>query len=172
MTFNEDILFGDMLESFIKQKTSSYWAIENPLSAELIQDSSSAQPPQNNQTSHRFERGLSSSSENQLNSSLLNVPIAHDASRMQRELAPPPVVPKISSHQNSLHQTEPPILPRQVFNEPPNIKTSRIENQELIEAPTELRELKSSSVPIISDANWPQKSNDKTIVTSCVISLS
>lgn len=63
VTFDENIMFGDMLSDFDKQKTISYWSIGNTTKhVEQPQFTHEALPPNQSQSSPRFEGEPSSSS--------------------------------------------------------------------------------------------------------------
>lgn len=55
VTFNEDEVFGDQLDSLDKQKTISYWTSDNTEWQKRLKEPSNVTPRHNNQTPQEFE---------------------------------------------------------------------------------------------------------------------
>lgn len=148
VTFHEDVVFGDKLNTFNQQKTVNYWTSENPLSVEAIQPTLQ-HPPQSNQTTNRFEGGIPSSSIRQQTEQQIDQPII-----------PPPSIP-LELDEIVSQQAEQPAFPRQQENKtssppsPPSVPI--ITDDKWPQESTELIDLtndkKSQQLPNVEDSS-------------------
>lgn len=91
--FNEGIIFGETLDSFDQKKINSYWASQNSLLVEEIQNFPSDLDLQNSQISDKFEGELSSSSINLKGQSSLATPKHQSSKNHAGAPVPPPPAP-------------------------------------------------------------------------------
>ncbi|KAI0994963.1 hypothetical protein K3495_g13218, partial [Podosphaera aphanis] len=170
VTFNEDVMFGDMLNTFDKQKTINYWARQNPLPVEEI-SASISQYPRSYQTVNGFEgERLSSSPERQaVSSSSLSVH-PKETELATREVSgqlseEPHTVPIVTVENSPSHPVAPPELPPQALESLSNHQRSQPEKHGMIGAPPTEPQIEPPAVPEILEEQWPRQPIEKDNLT-------
>lgn len=114
-TFNEDIMFGDMLDSLNQQRTTSYWARENPLPVREL-SANSQHLPRSVQTRDRFEGETSSLLDERKVANSHNETTAskkEPSQKLKQPSIPPPITPAIPN--NNLGKSDAPLIPLEVL---------------------------------------------------------